>query len=111
MGWRGEKIMQPAGASALEVPGVRRRITRYRSWWNKAELYPPSVDQWLYARSAFFEGEAAHARVYNNGAAAEARCAAEHAAHGAVGGAARHVVRGAVLCFCRPFSVLTWHDR
>lgn len=111
MGWRGEKIMQPANASALEVPGVRRRITRYRSWWNKAELYPPSVDRWLYVRAAFFEDETAHARRYRNSPVEEARCAAEDAVHGAAGGVGRHMVRGALLCFCRPFSVLSWHDR
>ena len=59
MGWRGQKIMNKNDDS-LTTPGLKRRIARWRSWWNKHELYPPSVDRWFRQRSLFFKGEREH---------------------------------------------------
>ena len=111
LGWRGDKVMQ-AERGSLEIPGVRRRILRFRSWWNKSELYPPSVDQYWKQRNAFFARERAHAALWPGSVRHEVEGVATRAVEGRVGEAARHLQRGAALLFCQPLSVFSvWrHD-
>ena len=103
-GWRGDKVMQAQGHT-VDPPGVRRRITRWRSWWNKSELYPPSVDQWIAQRRKFFEQEREHAAQWQHRAADEAQAAVRAVQQHDAGLALRSVHRGAVLVFCKPLSL------
>jgi hypothetical protein len=102
--------MQPT-SGMLDVPGARRRIMRWRSWWNKSELYPPSVDQWLRQRQRFFNHERAHASSWSGGVAQEVREVATGMMRGDLERTSRHVRRGIMLLFCRPLSVFRWWQR
>ena len=95
-----------AHSSSLDIPGAKRRTTRWRSWWNKQELYPPSVDQWFAQRRAFFQDERAHARASLATAGSELCSAASSASQGNAASMRWHLYRGCVLVFCRPLSVL-----
>eukprot|EP00892_Ulva_mutabilis_P008690 jgi/Ulvmu1/6193/UM028_0049.1 len=107
LGWRGDKIMQKTDA-ALEIPGARRRVQRWRSWWNKQEMYPPSVDRWLAQRRAFHRAERLHAQSFGGGWAREfqASTAAVHA--GSWTHVQAHVWRGAWLLWAKPID---WYGR
>jgi hypothetical protein len=48
------------GNNMIETAGGRRRLYRWRSWWNKSEMYPPSVDRWFEVRNSFFKSESLH---------------------------------------------------
>jgi hypothetical protein len=100
--------MQTSESSALDVPGERRRIARFRSWWNKQELYPPSVGRWFRLRATFFRAEREHARQWQGGVPDELRAAAHALWNRDTGALWLHVSRGAAMCFCRPLSVLHW---
>ena len=96
------------GNTAIEIAGARRRLYRWRSWWNKTEMYPPSVDRWFEVRGSFFRAEGLHL-------AWRSRSAHQHLQDGfraAQGGgpwqrAVKHVWRGSVLLWCKPIA---WGD-
>lgn len=113
--------MQSADA-ALDIPGARRRMQRWRSWWNKSELYPPSVDRWFAVRRAFFGSEGVHLAWRSQDAQKQLEAGFTAAQEG--GGwqrVAKHVWRGSVLLWCKPvawggqervsrFKPPAWHD-
>jgi len=95
-------------ADVLATPGLRRRISRWRSWWNKHELYPPSVDRWLRQRASFFSRETAHLHGHLDAFSVVERTRTAIAAlqSGSAADAGRHVHRGFLLAFCYPFRSL-----
>lgn len=92
--------------AALEVPGARRRVQRWRSWWNKQEMYPPSVDRWLGQRSSFYRAERAHTQNYACGIIRELQAGAAAAQGGTWNTVLGHVKRGSFLLWTKPIH---WH--
>ena len=120
LGWRGERVME-SRYSVLDVPGARRRMLRWRSWWNKNELYPPSVDEWFARRRLFHERERKHAVAWVAGQAAgrgqtKATSLQSNERHtsglmDSLMGALRLAQRGAICVFCDPLSCLSGQSR
>lgn len=93
--------MQKSDA-ALEIPGARRRMQRWRSWWNKQELYPPSVDRWISQREAFYRAELEHAERFEGGVVNEFQAGVAAAQAGSFEHVAGHLRRGAFLMCSKP---------
>lgn len=104
LGWRGEKIMQKRNA-VIEMPGARRRLYRWRSWWNKSEMYPPSVDRWFAVRSNFFRSEGMHLAYRSQDAEKQLVLGFRTAQEGGPWErTVKHVLRGTVLLWCKPIA-------
>lgn len=95
--------MQKSDA-ALEIPGARRRVQRWRSWWNKQEMYPPSVDRWLSQREAFYNTERKHAQRFSGRIAKELKAGTVAAQAGSWRDVIGHMRRGAYLLFSKPID-------
>lgn len=88
--------MQKSDA-ALEIPGARRRVQRWRSWWNKQEMYPPSVDRWVSQRGEFYKTERQHAKRFDGGFIKEMSASATAIKAGSWRDVAGHMRRGVFL--------------